>query len=254
MIPRKQMFAYTREESDLPPQVPNHLLRTSKNGQIKKNVRIRSLDDHPKQRRSSIGTSHSNQTLTKDDEHASQLNTNRTHYGPIDIVHRPLWNYQNRQHRQYVPNSRRDPNYVKRHRQKQDEHDRIDHVSTTTIYNRWNSDSELQKQTQQQAKVKHSMSSSAVNRSHRTKDEPRTIVSQRSTNADAFAIGQIDHQAGFTNISSFDKYEHYIPYTRTDEILDPARAYSPVPQSRGTSDDKQRREVEEILIDVLIVD
>ncbi|CAF4790006.1 unnamed protein product, partial [Rotaria socialis] len=27
IVPHKQMFSFTREESDLPPQIPNHLLR-----------------------------------------------------------------------------------------------------------------------------------------------------------------------------------------------------------------------------------
>ncbi|CAF4721849.1 unnamed protein product, partial [Rotaria magnacalcarata] len=81
-----------------------------------KNVRIRSLEDTQRQRRPSISTTHSSHN-TIDDGAGSQIGTHRSNYGTIDLVHRPLWNYQNPEHREYVPNSRRDPHYDKRPRQ-----------------------------------------------------------------------------------------------------------------------------------------
>lgn len=206
LIPPKQMFAYLREESDLPPQVPNHLLRSAK--QSKKNVRIRSSEDPtPRQRRNSATTT----TLSKDDGHLSQMESQRTRY---DLVHRPLWNYQNQEHRVYVPNSQRDPKNQKKSRIEPP-------AATTTLksntYNRWKSDGELKKEKPQQ-----------------------TIVNlpPRTNRGDTFQISSRphdDHQSMFSNISSLDRYEHFIPYTRTDEVLDPARAYSPVPISREPS-------------------
>jgi len=43
--------------------------------------------------------------------------------------------------------------------------------------------------------------------------------------------------------SSLDKHENGMPYTRTDEMLDPSRAYSPVSRSTETSPHKQLPEV-----------
>ncbi|CAF4589657.1 unnamed protein product, partial [Rotaria magnacalcarata] len=80
---------------------------------------------------------------TIDDGAGSQIGTHRSNYGTIDLVHRPLWNYQNPEHREYVPNSRRDPHYDKRPRQRnveQENFERTDDVQKRTAYNRWNSD------------------------------------------------------------------------------------------------------------------
>lgn len=235
------MFSYMREESDLPPQVPNHLLRGSKNPQNKKNVRIRSLEDTSRQRRSSVTTTtHSNNTTSKDDGALSQLGTHRSHYGPHDLVHRPLWNYHNPEHREYVPNSRRDPHYDKRQRQKSNEPGQMEDSPKRTNYNRWNSDGEIQQQQQQQRPKEKKATSLerprlAAPRSIYTKDETQMNPIPRATKP--------SNQSIHVNVSSLDKYEHYIPYTRTDEVLDPARAFSPLPQSREPSAHKQRIEV-----------
>lgn len=238
MPPHKQMFSYNREESDLPPQVPNHLLRCSK--QNKKNVRIRSLEDHQRQRRSSISTSQSN-NRTQDDSAASQLGTHRSNYGPLDVLHRPLWNYQNPQHREYVPNSKRDPHYDKRNRHKQVEQEntnRIDNVQKKTAYNRWNSDSEIQQE--KKSNTTH-RSRATVLKHHQNKDESiYNLHKEQKSKQEAFIITKTDDETNFKNISSFDKYENFTPYIRTDEVLDPSKAFSPVPQSRETSAHKQR--------------
>ena len=246
------MFSYMREESDLPPQVPNHLLHGSKNAQSKKNVRIRSLEDSSRQRRSSVTTTtHSNNTASKDDGATSQLGTHRSHYGPLDLVHRPLWNYQNPEHREYVPNSRRDPHYDKRHRQKNNESGPMEESPKRTNYSRWNSDSELQhqQQQQQQQRPKEKQATSlerprlAAPKSIYSKDETQMNSLPRSTKHEAFVITKPTDRSSYLNLSSLDKYEHYIPYTRTDEVLDPARAFSPLPQSREPSVLRQRIEV-----------
>ncbi|CAF0909216.1 unnamed protein product [Adineta ricciae] len=238
MIPQNQMFHYTREESDLPPQVPNHLIREGK--QTKKNVRIRSQEDHQRQRRSSVTTTHSK--ANSQDE-----NTYRNPYGPHDLVHRPLWNYQNPGHREYVPNSKRDPNYEKRHHPKQAGNerttiDRNDDIQKRTAYNRWNSDSELQHKRKESKAPSQNQPRSIISKhiqSHSQQQEPANIP--RGTNKEkTFALMNNEDDSSFRNIPTLDKYEHFIPYTRSDEILDPARAFSPLPQSRESSAHVQR--------------
>src|SRR5437868_23656 len=128
MPQHKQMFSFTREESDLPPQIPNNLLKNSK--QNKKIVRIRSVEDQQRQK-----YSQSNQSI-----HDDGISSHRSNYGPIDILHRPLWNYQNQEHREYIPNSKRYPPFVKRHRS-QGNIDPINDIQKKPTYNRWNSDS-----------------------------------------------------------------------------------------------------------------
>lgn len=233
MAPHKQMFPFTREESDLPPQIPNHLLRNGK--QNKKNVRIRSLEDPQRQRRPSASTIHSNHN-TNDDGNTSQVGTYRSyHHGPFDILHRPLWNYQNPEHREYVPNSKRDPNYEKRARQKHTTQEQFDHTDDSpkkTVYNRWNSDSELQHERKERKITPRNRTRSTVlkQNTNRMEPMPRTKPSQ-----DAFIITKTDEESSYNNISSLDKYEHFIPYLRTDDVLDPSKAFSPIPPSRETS-------------------
>ena len=215
MPPHRQLFSFTREESDLPPQIPDHLLKNPRS--TKKNVRIRSLEDPQRQRQS-----HSHASI-RDDGAPSQRSTT----GPVDLVHRPLWNYQNPRQREYVPNSKRDPHYKERP-------SRIDEEPKKTSYNRWNSDGQLQRQ-QNEKKFNpnnrtHSMGvvkpkEQPIGNSHRVQ-KPRQ---------DAFIATRKDEQSSFSNISLLDRYEHFTPYIRTDEVLDPARAFSPVPQSRDTS-------------------
>jgi hypothetical protein len=238
MPPHRQMFAFTREESDLPPQVPNNLIHSSK--QNKKNVRIRSLEDHQRHRRSSIGTSHSNNN-TQDDSAPSQLGTHRSNYGPTDLVHRPLWNYQNPEHREYVPNSRRDPHYEKRQRHKhvdQGNFDRIDDVQKKTPYNRWNSDSELQQE--KKSNSTNRSRATVLKHNHQKDENINNLFKGQKSKQETFIITKTDDESNYKNLSLFDKYEHFTPYIRTDEVLDPAKAFSPVPQSRETSAHKQR--------------
>lgn len=223
MVPHKQLFSFTREESDLPPQVPNHLLRNSKSN--KKNVRIRSLEDHQRQRQSA----HSNLST-----HDDGMPSNRsTHIPPLDLLHRPLWNYQNPQHREYVPNSRRDPHFDKRQRS-QGSTNRTDEMQKKTNYNRWNSDSEIQHE--KKLNTTNRTRSTGLKQQNNSKDENNFNLSKvQKPKHDAFIITNTDEQSNFNNISSLDKYENFTPYIRTDEILDPAKAFSPVPPSRETS-------------------
>ncbi|CAF2937099.1 unnamed protein product [Rotaria sp. Silwood2] len=236
MAPHKQMFSFTREESDLPPQVPNHLLRNAK--QNKKNVRIRSLEDHQRQRRPSNTTTHSNNNIN-DDGVTSQIGTNRSNYGPLDLVHRPLWNYHNPKHREYVPNSKRDPHYEKRQRHKhheQENFDRTDNIQKKPTYNRWNSDSQLQQEYKEKKSIPINRTRSIVlkhNINH--KNEHNMNISKEKISQQAFITKTDDNETHYNNISSLDKYEHFIPYTRTDDVLDPSKAFSPIPPSRETS-------------------
>jgi hypothetical protein len=223
MNPHKQMFSFTREESDLPPQVPNHLLRNSK--QNKKNVRIRSLEDHQRQRQS-----HSNQS-THDDSAVSQRSNNPT----FDLLHRPLWNYQNPAHREYIPNSKRDPHYDKRQRNEGDSN-RTDDIQKKKNYNRWNSDSEIQHQQKEKKFNSVHRSRSSGLKQNNQKDESISNLSKvQKPKEDTFLITNTNEQSNYNTLSSLDKYENFTPYIRTDEILDPAKAFSPVPQSRETS-------------------
>jgi hypothetical protein len=229
MVPQKKLFHFTREISDLPSQVPNYLLQNLK--QNKKNVRIRSLEDHQRQQHS-----HSNQSI-----HDDSIPSHRSNYGaPFDLRYRPLWNYQNPEHREYIPNSKRDPFYEKRQRS-QGNINRSNDRQKKTTYNRWNSDSEIQHERKDRKINTTNRTRSTGTKYNNQKDESfSNLVKEQKPKPDAFVITNTDEQSNFNNISSLDKYEHFTPYIRTDEILDPAKAFSPVPQSREASAHKQR--------------
>lgn len=233
MSKHKQMFTFAREESDLPPQIPQHLLQD--NRPTKKNVRIRSLEDPQRQRQAQTQT----KPTTRDDGAVSQ----RSSQAPIDLVHRPLWNYQNPRHREYVPNSRRDPNYEKRNHS-QDRPRQTEEIPKKATNNRWNSDSQLQ---QKERKLNVSNQSRPTNIKQPPPPPPplppqreesigNLLRAHKPPRQEAF----VDEESNFHNISSLDKYEHFTPYIRTDEILDPAKAFSPVPLSREPSAHRSR--------------
>lgn len=229
MSTHKQLFAFTREESDLPPQIPSHLLRDNRT--TKKNVRIRSLEDPQRQRQAQTQS----KPTTRDDGAVSQ----RSSQAPIDLVHRPLWNYQNPNRREYVPNSKRDPNYDKRYHS-QDRPQRTEEIPKKATNNRWNSDSQLQ---QKERKLNLSNQSRSTNIKPPAPHPPQReenignlLKTHKPPRQDAFA----DEESNFHNISSLEKYEHFTPYIRTDEVLDPAKAFSPVPISREPSAQRSR--------------
>jgi len=227
MAPHNPMFNFTREESDLPPQVPNHLLRHGK--QNNKNVRVRSHED---KHRSSMPNTHTNNNGP-----TSQPGAHRNQHGPHDLLHRPIWNYHSTAYRD-ASNSKHIPNYEKRLRHKPNERttiNRNDDVQKKIVYNRWNSDSEIQHQQKEKKLNPNNQTRSSVskhNHHHQDGNLPKDkAFTSTKTATDEFNL---------KNVPSLDKYEHFIPYTRTDEILDPAHAFSPIPQSREPSASRQR--------------
>jgi putative salt-induced outer membrane protein YdiY len=52
-----------------------------------------------------------------------------------------------------------------------------------------------------------------------------------------------DEEINSNHESSLDKYENYMPYTRTDEVLDPGPVNSSISRSRETTPNKQTIEV-----------
>ena len=246
MSQHKQMFPFTREGSDLPAQIPPQLLKNSKHN--KKNVRIRSLEDQQRQRHSH---SHSHQS-----PHDDNISTHRSNNPTLDLISRPLWNYQNPEHREYVPNSKRDPYTEKRQQQQQPpppppsqgNRNRIDTKQKPPVYNRWKSDSDIQHEQQKDKKLNtnNRTRSTGLKQTNQQQQQPSKdemlINSSKGQKfkEDTFIISNTDDERNFNNVSSLDKYEHFTPYIRTDEILDPSRAFSPMPLSRETSAYKQR--------------
>lgn len=189
-----------------------------------------------------------------DDGSASQMSNQYTNSGPVDINNRPLWNYKNPQHREYVPNSKRDPHYERRQRLKhfeQGNFDRIDDVQKKTCYNRWNSDSELQQK-----------KPSAKNRVHSTITKPSAYGNQKeesimnllkvqnryqqealATRKPSSMHTRMDDEYNSNRGSSLDKYDNYVPYTRADEMNDQSKMHTPGPHSRDTSPHKELLEV-----------
>ena len=223
MLTHKQMFNFAREESDLPPQIPSHLLR---DGRIqKKAVRIRSLEDPQRQRQAQSQAQP--KPTTRDDGAVSQ----RSSQAPLDLVHRPLWNYQNPKHREYVPNSKRDPHYDKRQHHSQERSRRPDDIPKKTTNNRWNNDSQLQPK---EKKINPPNPTTRVTTIKQIQPREETIGNLLKTHKPRQEVF-VDDESSFNNISSLDKYDHFTPYIRTDEVLDPAKAFSPVPQSREPS-------------------
>jgi hypothetical protein len=255
MAPNRQTNPYAYEDSDLPPQVPNHHYRNSGYRNIpnqpgKKNPRMRSLDDNPPpQRRTSVTTYHSN---PNDDGSVSQMSSQR---GPVDVHNRPLCNYKNPQHREYVPNSKRDPHYEKRQRLKhfeQGNFDRIDDVQKKTCYNRWNSDSELQQNKKQLPtnRVRSTISKTTSYGNHKDESIMNLLKVQNRQQQESFGTrkptsnhNKRDEEFNSNRPSAFDKYENYAPYTRTDDVLEPEKVYTPASQSRETSPQRQATEV-----------
>ncbi|CAF5134579.1 unnamed protein product, partial [Rotaria magnacalcarata] len=134
-------------------------------------------------------------------------------------------------------NSRRDPHYDKRPRQRnveQENFERTDDVQKRTAYNRWNSDSELQQQQRKERKFTPSNRTrpAALKQNNINKNEP---IPRAKPPHEASLVKKTDDESSYINISSLDKYEHFIPYTRTDDVLDPSKAFSPIPPSRETS-------------------
>ncbi|CAF2658289.1 unnamed protein product [Rotaria sp. Silwood2] len=252
-LPNRQTNPYAYEESDLPPQVPNHHYRNSGYRNIpnqpgKKNARMRSLDDNYSSRQ----TSTIYQTNSTDDGTISQMSNQRSSHGPSDVHHRPLWNYRNPEHREYIPNSKRDPHYEKRQRLKhfeQGNFDRIDDVQKKTCYNRWNSDSELQQQQKRSIptnRIRSTASKTSTYGNHKDESIMNLLKVQNKYQQETFGTRKpssihtkTDEDFNSNRGSSLDKYESYIPHTRNDEIIDRNKINSPSSQSRETSPHKE---------------
>jgi len=210
---------------------------------------MHSLDDNQPGRRTSTTTYHSN---PNDDGTISQISNQRSNHGPVDINHRPLWNYRNPGHREYIPNSKRDPHYERRQRLKhfeQGNFDQIDDVQKKICYNRWNSDSELQQYKKQVPtnRVRSTISKTTTNGNHKDESIMNLLKMQNKHQHEAFGTRKsalnhtkADDEFNANHESSLDKYENQVPYTQTDEIVDPT---TPVSRSRETSPYKQLTEV-----------
>jgi hypothetical protein len=225
------MPPYAYEDSDLP---PNHHYR---NQPGKKTVRMRSLDDNQLPPRTNAGA-------------PSQMNSHRTNQSPTDIQHRPLWNYKNHKRAEYIPNSKRDPNYEKRQRLKQIElgnYDRVDDVQKKTCYNRWNSDSEIQQKKQQPMNRTRSTMSKATGFGNHKDESIMNLLKGQNKQPEVYGTRyppsnhtKPDNEYNSNQPASVDRYENDVPYTRPDEGFDPTKIYS---QSIETSSHKQIPEV-----------
>ncbi|UJR37105.1 hypothetical protein I4U23_029809 [Adineta vaga] len=229
--PNRRGPNHAYEDSDLPPQAPNHqrngVYRNSSHYPGKKATRMRSLDDNQPSRHTS--NAHNAGTT-------SQINTQRANHGPVDTHNRPLWNYNQQKRAEYVPNSKRDPHYEKRQRLKHLElgnYDYIDDVQKKTCYNRWNSDSEIEKK----HVTRSNIPKTATNGNH--KDE--TIMNllkgqhkqQQQQQNDVYGTryprtshAKTDDQYTSNHPSSLERYDNYESYTRTDEVSEPTKTYS----------------------------
>jgi hypothetical protein len=209
---------------------------------------MHSLDDNHQSRRTSI-TTYSN---PNDDRTVSQISSQRSNHGPIDINHRPLWNYKNPEHREYIPNSKRDPHYERRQRIKhfeQGNFDQIDDVQKKICYNRWNSDSELQQKKRIPTnRIRSTASKPTIYGDHKDESIMNLLKMQNKQQQQQEAFGRrksalnhikTDDEFNLNRESPLDKYENDVPHTRTDEVTDPPKFYSPV----ETSSQKQLTEV-----------
>jgi hypothetical protein len=209
---------------------------------------VRPFDDNQQSRRTSTTTHHSN---LNDDRAISQISQ-----PPMDIHHRPLWNYRNSQHREYVPNSKRDPHYEKRQRLKhfeQGNFDRIDDVQKRTCYNRWNSDSEIQQQKKKPIpthRVRSTISKMTTNGNYKDESIMNLLKMQHKqqqetlgTKKSALNYQKTDEDFQTNRESPLDKYENDAPYTRTDEEFDSGKVYPSESRSRDISPHKQSEEV-----------
>ena len=172
-----------------------------------------------------------------------------TSSNPRDLGQRPMWNYKNPRHREYVPNSKKDPHYEKRQRMKhfeQGNFDRIDDVQKKTCYNRWNSDSELQ-QHHKKCVPNNRVRSTASKPSgfgHPKDESILNLLKRQNQQQDLYAHrkassmpGRQDDDRHSDRTSSLDKYENH----QTND--EPPHSYSPVSRSRDSSPQKQMPEV-----------
>ena len=254
--PSRPPHGYAYEDSDLPPHAPSYRhQKTHLNRPEKRNSRMRSFEDNSQARRTSTTTYQSN---NQPDGMVSQMSGPRANQGPVDSHNRPLWNYKNAAHREYVPNSKRDPHYEKRQRLKHFEQgnlDRIDDVQKKTCYNRWNSDSELQqrqKQTVPGNRVRSTISKPTGFGSNKDesilnllkgRNRPQENFSYPKTPSNQMRGGGGDDDYPANRESSLEKYEDRPSYTHADDGHDTVKDYSPRSRSRDSSAHKQSTEV-----------
>lgn len=210
---------------------------------------MRTVEENHASRRASTTTYNSN---PNDDRTISQISHARSHQPPVDMHHRPLWNYNNPQHREYVPNSKRDPHYEKRQRLKyfeQGNYDRIDDVQKKTCYNRWNSDSELQNQQKKSIptnRIRSTVSKATSYGNHKDESIMNLLKMQHKqqqafgSRKSALHHNKTDEETNSNHESLVDRYDNYVPYTQTDEALDHGQVQS---SSRETTPLKQTQEV-----------
>ncbi|CAF1424183.1 unnamed protein product [Rotaria magnacalcarata] len=251
MSQNRQTNPYAYEDSDLPPQVPNHHFRNSGYRNIpnqpgKNNPRFHSQDDNNPSRR----TSTMNHTNSNDDGTTSQMSNARSVNGPRDVNNRPLWNYRNAEHREYIPNSKRDPHYEKRQRLKhfeQGNFDRIDDVQKKICYNRWNSDSELQQKKHAPTnRIRSTTSKTSGFGTHKDESIMNLLKVHNRFQQENFAARKAsslhnknDDEYNSNRGSSLDKYDNYNTHTRSDEVYDRTKMNSPSSHSRDTSPHKE---------------
>ena len=191
---------------------------------------MRSLDETHPSRRTSTTTYNSN---FNDDRAISEISNQRNNHGPVDANNRPIWNYKNPGHREYVSNSKRDPHYERRQRLKhfeQGNFDRIDDVQPRTCYNRWNSDSELQQQNKKQTptnRVRSTITKTTSYGNHKDESIMNLLKIPQKQQQDMYGarksvlnhVKNDDEYNGYRQ-SSLDKYENYNPYPQTDEVYE----------------------------------
>ncbi|CAF0956448.1 unnamed protein product [Adineta ricciae] len=240
------------EDSDLPPQVPNHrrdgVYRNNSHHPGRKTTHMHCLDDNQSSRHTSHANHHMNAHNTST---TSQMNGQRTSHGPTDVHNRPLWNYNQQKRGEYVPNSKRDPHYEKRQRLKNMElgnYDCIDDVQKKTCYNRWNSDSEIEKKQVTRARVPKT----ASHGHHKDESIMNLLRGQHKQQNDTYGTRyppsnhvKTDDQYTSNHPSSLERYDNYVPYSRTDEAPESSQpvettSYQPVSETNANTNYQAR--------------
>ncbi|CAF1002790.1 unnamed protein product [Adineta steineri] len=221
--PNRRMPSNGYDDSDLPPQAPNH-------NRNKKPTRVNSVDDN----RQTPG-SNSNNVGRK-----SQMNGNRPNSDAIDTQQRPIWNYNKEKRGEYVPNSKRDPNYETRQRLKQlqlGNYDCVDDVQKKTCYNRWNSDGDIQQKKQGQMNRTRSTVPKTTSYGNHKDESIMNLLKgqnkQQSQQQEAYGTKypssnhtKTDDDYNSNRVSSLDRYDNYAPYTQSDDVNESNKIYS----------------------------
>jgi hypothetical protein len=244
----KQIFNLLREDTD--GDKPIDLTNEDIQMLLKRVARQQTSSDGPKHEKSDKSDTRSKPPLKQQASPAKPK-----------AAERPKWGYKNLEGKKAVPNSKKDPFVAEKQMQARErQKNQLDYLKKTVEANN-------RKQTQQTTakdmdlNIEYADGNNKANdrttKSNKNKAQEETIFNllnnlkqnqQQVGNEDVDEDDQSTHFAASTNTQrrlrqSNDTFKSgFVPFTRTDEVLNPAHATSPCPPSRESTATKFNRD------------